>query len=241
LAPVSVHAADPVLQAVAPVWQGLPDGVQVVPATQALQTPLPQTRPAPHAVPLVTLLPLSVQVAPPDPQTTVPLRQGFVGAQLPPPSHATQVPPRQSPPLPQAVPSDTLAPVSVQLAAPPAQATAPTWQAFDVGVHTAPAEQVTQAPAAQYCPTAHARPQAPQWIASVATDTHPPPQRVCPAEQVSIGLMLSANAPREVEKPSTTIATRWPAVRVTVTRDVCEVAESSSHPSSVPVHVPLRT
>ena len=195
LVPVSVHTADPVLQSVAPVWQGLLDGVQVEPAAQALQAPLLHTRPVPQLVPLATLVPFSAQVAPLDPQTTVPLRQGFVGAQVPPPTHASQVPPRHSPPLPQAVPSETLAPVSLQTGDPEPHASAPTWQVFAVGVQAAPVVQEAHVPIVQTWLMPHVRPQRPQWMASVARETHPPPQSVWPAVHVAVRLMLSTKRP----------------------------------------------
>jgi hypothetical protein len=125
LVPVSVHTGVPVRQSVVPVWQALPAGVQLAPATQALQTPPPHTRPVPQEAPSATLVPLSVQVAPDAPHTRVPTWQGLLATQLPPPTHGAQAPLRHVPPTPQAVPSDAFMPVSMQEGAPAVHTMAP--------------------------------------------------------------------------------------------------------------------
>ncbi len=55
----------------------------------------------------------------------------------------------------------------------------------DVGVHSAKgvAHESAQVPPEQTCPSAQARPHAPQWLASVMVDTQAPAHAVCPVWQ----------------------------------------------------------
>lgn len=72
LSPVSLHVDTPVAQDVAPTWHAF-DGVQVAPAAQALQPPLPsQTWLVPHDVPAV-VFDVLVQVATPVEQSMAPV------------------------------------------------------------------------------------------------------------------------------------------------------------------------
>ena len=76
---LSTQVEVPVAQLVAPRTQGFA-GVQASPAVQATQAPALQTWSAPQVAPSRTF-PLSVHTAVPEPQTTVPVLQGFAGTQ----------------------------------------------------------------------------------------------------------------------------------------------------------------
>jgi hypothetical protein len=76
---LSTQVEVPVAQLVTPRTQWFA-GVQASPAVQATQAPALQTRSAPHVAPSRTF-PLSVQVADPVPQVTVPVLQGSTGTQ----------------------------------------------------------------------------------------------------------------------------------------------------------------
>jgi hypothetical protein len=70
--PAGVQTEVPVAQLVAPVWQGWPDSVQLVPAVQSAQAPLLQTLFVPHAVPLGWDCCVSLQVSTPSEQIVLP-------------------------------------------------------------------------------------------------------------------------------------------------------------------------
>ena len=83
--PDSMQTGAPVLQAIVPRLHGLPGGVQLVPATQAVHTPLAlQTMSVPHDVPAATLVPLSLHTGAAPEQESVPLWHLFVGVHDPP-------------------------------------------------------------------------------------------------------------------------------------------------------------
>jgi hypothetical protein len=91
LVPVSLQTETPVEHDVVPVWQALA-GVHETPAVHGAQEPLSQTALAPHTVPLVALVPVSVQTGEPPVQTIVPVWQEFVGVHAAPVVHVVQLP-----------------------------------------------------------------------------------------------------------------------------------------------------
>jgi hypothetical protein len=67
---------------------------------------------------------------------------------------------------------------------------------------SAPAHIAVQTPALQTCPAAHALPQAPQFVASVVTLTHAPPQAVWPTGHVHAPALHELPPPhREPQAP----------------------------------------
>jgi hypothetical protein len=104
--PVAVHTGEPVEQATLPVWQALPPGMQLAPTVHAVQTPPDeQTMLVPQLVPAETGVPVSLQVAPPTPQLSMPTWHAFDGVQAEPAVQVTHAPLLQIMPPPQAVPS----------------------------------------------------------------------------------------------------------------------------------------
>jgi hypothetical protein len=78
-------------QVVVPVWQGLA-GTHASPSVQAMQAPLLQTLPVPHAVPLGALAD-SMQTGAPVLHAVMPTRHGLAAMeQLAPAAHATHAP-----------------------------------------------------------------------------------------------------------------------------------------------------
>ena len=88
MVPVSVHVEVPPVQARVPTWQPLV-GVHAPPAMHARHVPLSQALPAPHGVPLLAALPVSLHVVWPAAQTSVPWWHTSTGVHVPP---ASQVP-----------------------------------------------------------------------------------------------------------------------------------------------------
>ena len=122
-----------------PLWQGF-DGVQSPPLVHAPHAPLAeQTIPPPQAVPAGKLLPVSVQLAEPPAQDSIPAWQGLAGAQLAPAVHEVHAPARQTMFAPQDVPSGRL-PDAAQTADPPAHEIVPSLQGIE-GVHGVPPVQ----------------------------------------------------------------------------------------------------
>lgn len=70
--PASTQTAAPVAHEVVPVRHGLPEIVQAVPAVQATQAPLLHTMFCPQTVPLACACWVSVQLATPPEQATLP-------------------------------------------------------------------------------------------------------------------------------------------------------------------------
>ena len=66
--PAAVQTGEPVAQEIAPVRQGWPDSVQLLPVAQVAQAPPLQTLFVPHAVPLAAGCCVSLQVATPSEQ-----------------------------------------------------------------------------------------------------------------------------------------------------------------------------
>jgi hypothetical protein len=104
--PVSVQMGEPVEHEMLPKSHGLA-GVQLAPVTHATQVPFEQTRPFPHAEPLASGVPVSLQTAAPVEQEIWPTSQGLAGVQLAPFVQATQLPPEQTRSAPQLVPFGT--------------------------------------------------------------------------------------------------------------------------------------
>jgi len=121
--------------------------VQVCPALQATQAPLPlQTMPVPQALP-ADLLPKSTQTGAPVWQLVMPVLQavGLV-EQFAFAVHAVHAPdPLQTMLVPQPVPPG-LAASSTQVCAPVAQDVVPVLQAFELVVHACPGAHATQPP-----------------------------------------------------------------------------------------------
>ena len=124
--------------------------VQLWPAVQEPQLPLPsQTRLVPQLVP-ADLLPLSTQVCAPVEQEVAPFLQmlGFV-VQAAPAVHDTQVPePLHTWLVPQVVPAAVLPP-SMQVIAPVEHVVVPTLQLVGLPVHDWPAAHATHMPPLQ--------------------------------------------------------------------------------------------
>jgi hypothetical protein len=122
-------------------------GTQAEPAVQFVQLPALHTWLVPHTVPLGASVD-SMQTGVPVLQATVPRRHGLPGTlQTMPPlqvAHDPFAPHTMS--VPHIVPAGTFVPVSLHVGAEPEQTSAPVWHLL-VGVHAAPAWQVTQAPA----------------------------------------------------------------------------------------------
>ena len=106
------------------------------PALHAEHVPLSQTRPVPHVVPFVTLLPVSLQTAVPVVQTMLPVWHWFGGVQLVPDEHVVHDPLSQTSPVPHDVPLLTGVPVSVHTATPVEQSVVPVSHGL-AGVHAA--------------------------------------------------------------------------------------------------------
>jgi hypothetical protein len=91
--PVLSQTADPLAHDVCPTKHGFPLGLQAVPAVHATHAPLSHTSLVPHAAPFAIGLPVSVHVACPPEQETVPSWHAFeVGVQPAPFVHAWQTP-----------------------------------------------------------------------------------------------------------------------------------------------------
>jgi hypothetical protein len=133
---VSVHPIG--LQDCVPAWHGFV-GVQAIPALHEVHTPAAHTRLVPHEVPLATL-PVSVQTGAPLVHTMAAVRHGLVLiVHAIPATQSTHIAALlQTLFVPQLVPAVRFVPLSVQTGVPVAQASAPTWHAFVVGVQAAP-------------------------------------------------------------------------------------------------------
>jgi hypothetical protein len=147
----SMQTDAPVVQEVTPLRQT--DGlvVQVAPAVQATQVPVPlQTRLVPQVVP-AAVLPESTHFAAPVAQSITPALQGAPGfvVHVWPAMHMTHWPlPLQTMPEPHAIPAPTLSP-STQPEADPHWTTPSLHIPPEFVVQTVPAAQVVQAPPLQ--------------------------------------------------------------------------------------------
>jgi hypothetical protein len=161
---------------------------------QVVQLPALQTAPAPHAVPLASAVPLSVQTAAPLAQTIAPVWQALVtGVHAVPAVQATQLPPGAHTRLvPHDLPAAAAAPVSTQTGAPVAHDVVPTWHVL-AGVHAAPSVQAPQLPALQNELVPHERPLG--ALAPVSTQTLVPvAHEVVPTWQIpdaAVGVQAS--------------------------------------------------
>jgi hypothetical protein len=130
--PVSVHTGDPVVQEMAPAWQGL-GSVQAAPVVHATHAPAAlQTWFVAQLVPAGWNVPVPVQVGPLAHEVMEPISQTFAaGVQPLPSTHPTHAPALQTWFVPQVVPSG-FAMVSVQIGAPVvgSQAMAASWHGF---------------------------------------------------------------------------------------------------------------
>ncbi len=144
--PEGLHIGVPDEQSVVPVWHGL-GGVQLVPATHAVQTPLSQTSPLPHEVPFGRAIPVSVHEGVPPAQETTPVWHGFAGGHEPPATHVPHVPLSQTSLAPHGVPFATL-PVALQTGRPVLQSVVPVWHGL-VGMQLAPGVHEVQTPLSQ--------------------------------------------------------------------------------------------
>jgi hypothetical protein len=102
--PEATQIAEPVSQAILPVAQASPAGVQLAPARQATQAPLSQTIPLPQVTPLLTDPWLSSQRGEPVEQSMVPVWQVLVGVQAWPWAQLAQEPLLQTCWSPQVMP-----------------------------------------------------------------------------------------------------------------------------------------
>jgi hypothetical protein len=152
-----------------PTSQGFA-GTHAAPATQAPQVPEMHAWPPPQAVPSLRRTPVSAQDGVGE-QTSEPTWQGVLaGTQSAPATQAAQAPERHAwPEPPQAEPSGSEVPVSVQAGA-GEQASVPVWQGF-AGTQLAPAVQAEQAPPRHAPPTPQA---VPSGAAAVSLHTGPP-------------------------------------------------------------------
>jgi hypothetical protein len=139
-------------QTVMPAWQGLPLGVQAMPAVHETQLPSLQTMFVPQEVPLVKF-PDSVQTGTPVPQAIAPVRHGLpLTVQLAPAWHDTQLPLLlQTLSVPQLVPAATSVVLSVHTGVPVEHESVPWWQGL-VGTQAAPCWQAVHWPSRQTMP-----------------------------------------------------------------------------------------
>jgi hypothetical protein len=188
----STHVWVPVAHEVTPVRQpGLGLLVQVVPATQATQLPVPvQTRSGPQAVPAVTVVESTQRVVPVL-QSMTPVRQGAPGlvAHAAPGVQAPQKPlPSHTWALPQDVPASRAAP-SAHCCIPVAQLVTPARHGAALVAHPSPARHATQVPVAlQTWSTPHGEP---AGLRASSTQTgRPALQSVMPRRQAAPGLVV---------------------------------------------------
>jgi hypothetical protein len=141
------QASAPEVQFVMPVWQTLPPGLQVLPATHVMHWPLLQTWLEPHEVPFprgTGLVHACVPVA----HEYVPLWHESYW-HVPVPTQEAQEPlGLQTMFVPHAVPADDVTRLP-QVCAPVAQVYVPVWQALLGLVHAPPAVQDTHWPELQ--------------------------------------------------------------------------------------------
>jgi hypothetical protein len=146
LLPLFTQTDAPVEHEVWPTLQGSV-GVQATPAVHGTQLPELQTWFTPQPVPLLSSVPVSMQVGLPVVQICVPLWQGLAGVQEPPDVHGTQLPSLHTRLLPQDVPLPTL-PVSAQTGKPVTHEFAPVLHLF-AGWQLAPGVHMPHVPLLQ--------------------------------------------------------------------------------------------
>lgn len=125
-----------------------------------MHAPLEHTRPLPQAVPSGAF-PETVQTSVPVAHDVCPTLQGAVTVHAVPLVQLTHPPSLQTLSVPQAVPSDTLVPRSVQVGAAPEHESEPSWQPF-AGTQLEPEVHVWHTPASHTWP-------APQLVPSGAS------------------------------------------------------------------------
>jgi len=139
---------------------------------QATHAPDKQTRFVPQPVPSWTDALVSVQVAVPAEQSSVPTWQGLVGTQGDPELHALHSPLLHTIPVPQALPLAAL-PLSMHTACPVLHEVCPTRQGAPVTSQVAPALQVRHVPWWQTLSVPHFAPSSRGVPRSVHTGTPP--------------------------------------------------------------------
>ncbi len=144
LLPVSVHTDTPVEHDVVPVWHTFA-GVHARPDVHALHDPLSHTWLLPHVVPLVALLPLSLQTDTPVEHEVVPVWHAFAGVHAAPVVQALHEPLSHTLLLPHVAPLARSVPRSVHVETPVEHEVVPLWQEL-VGVHDRPAVHALQVP-----------------------------------------------------------------------------------------------
>jgi hypothetical protein len=149
--PVCVQDAEPLLQSMVPVRQGLPAGRHEAPLLQATHPPSLQTSLVPQGWPLGTAVAASgSQKDEPDPHDVRPVMHWLPpGLQFEPAVQELQLPwPSQTRLGPQLCPAGALVPRSLQMSAPPAHDAEPRWQGLPPGMQGAPAVHCWQPPSA---------------------------------------------------------------------------------------------
>jgi len=131
----------------------------------------------PQPVPSCTDALVSVQVAVPAEQSSVPAWQGLVGTQDDPALHALHSPLLQTIPVPQALPLAAL-PLSIHTACPVLHEVCPTRQGAPTTSQVAPALQATQTPWWQTLSVPHFVPSSRGVVASVHKGVPPAQDRV---------------------------------------------------------------
>jgi hypothetical protein len=182
----STQVCVPVEQSVTPSKHALGFVPHGCPAVHALQTPSPQTKPAPHDVPFGRL-PLSVHTGAPVLHVVVPVLHGLSGEQISPTVHGVQTPPPQTRLTPQLVPSATRPPASVHVG-PALHDSVPVWHGL-AGTHEDPATQPTHAPTEQTRSVPHDVPFATSPF-SVQTGV-PLPHTISPVRHAFVGMQAS--------------------------------------------------
>jgi hypothetical protein len=145
--PVSVHVGVPPEQEIVPVSHELV-GTHEAPLEHAAQTPVSHTFMDPHDVPSGRLLFEFVHTDAPVEQTVDHTVQELAGVQSVPAVHALHAPALHTMFTPHELPSASVVPVSVHVAAPVEQSVVPVWHAL-VGTQATPCVHALHAPLSQ--------------------------------------------------------------------------------------------
>jgi len=164
-----------------------PAGVHTLPDVHGLQRPERQTWFAPHEVPLVTGVPVSLHDATPEEQSIAPTSQALpAGTHDAPDAHALHEPLSHTAFVPHDCPLVRFVPVSSHASAPLEQSVSPVWQAF-VGVHETPAVQPVHAPLSHTRSVPHDAPFASDVPVSLQTG-RPEAQSMVPWSHALVGV-----------------------------------------------------
>lgn len=213
----SPHTGDPVSQRTVPLTQLLVLPVHPLPATHAMQLPLPlQTCPAPHGVPPSTASGPSTQTAAPVEQAMTPRRHAFPFPEQPAPAEQPrQVPaPSHTKLAPHVVPAGRSAAPFTHACAPVAHDVTPALQGLGFDAHAWPALQATQAP--------------------LPSHTNPGPQPVPAGTFAGESTQACAPPPHEVTPTLHGVGLEpqvWPAVQAT---QAPEAVHTRFDPQAVP-------